>query len=230
MTRLRLHQPVEGRAAGEIADVPAGRADWMLANGYASLAGDDTDSTDGEGELQRGVSDASNDPTLAANREAPDDEDGNPLVPTTEDPTVVFKEDLGSVQDFSGAPTRLFDPREHSVKDVLAHLAAHPQDAGRVHGLETGVDGKSRAGILKSGVNFGPQEIPEDGGAEPRPVNAELVGPDAPSADTLAGREPLVPNDPEPGDPATTETPGDTRNDEPEEGVVVRNPALGTAF
>jgi hypothetical protein len=227
MVRLKLHQPIEGGAADEVVDVPAERADWLVANGYASLA-DSDDSTGGEGELVRDVN-AENDPTLASNREAPDDEDGNPAVPTTENPSVVWQDDNGAVQDFSGKATRGFDPAEHTVEEVNAYLAEHPQEAGRVLGLERDPNkGKQRKGVLTNGTGGGATAV--DDRSDPKPVDEAVVGPATPSADTLAGREPKLPNDPEPGDAATTVTPGDPKADEPEHGTVVRNPATGTAF
>lgn len=228
MTRIRLHQPVEGKAAGETVDIESARADWYVGQGYASL--EDDDSTGGQGDLVTPPG-ADSDPTLADNREAPDNEDGTPAVPTTDDPSVVYQDDNGAVQDSSGKVTRGFDPAEHSVAEVNAYLAEHPQEAGRVLGLERDPNkGKQRKGVLTNGTDFAPTAVEDDDRSEPAAVNPDLVGPDAPSADTLAGREPKLPNDPEPGDAATTQTPGDTKLNEPEDGVVVRNPATGTAF
>jgi len=228
MTRLRLHQPVEGRAVGEVVDVPAERADFYLTQGYAGL--EDGDATDDDAELVTAPP-ASSDPTLAENRETPDNEDGTPAVPTTDDPSVVYQDDNGAVQDFSGKIARSFDPAEHSVTEVNAYLAEHPQEAGRVLGLERDPNkGKQRKGVLTNGTNFGPTAVGDDDRSEPKPVDDQLVGPDTPSADTLAGREPKTPNSPDPGDAATTQTPGDPKADEPDEGTVVRNPATGAAF
>lgn len=39
-----------------------------------------------------------------------------------------------------------FDPGQHTVKEVLAHLDEHPEDLGRVVGAETA--GEARKGLL----------------------------------------------------------------------------------
>lgn len=64
--RIKLHQDVEGRKAGETVDVPEKRAKWLLAEGYAST------SADSDGVHATSVP-ADLDPRLAENREKPDD-------------------------------------------------------------------------------------------------------------------------------------------------------------
>lgn len=64
MTRVTLHDDIEGHKSGETVDVPAERAEYYLVNGYAS-----TPSYNREEHAEAGVKSYKNDPTLAENRE-----------------------------------------------------------------------------------------------------------------------------------------------------------------
>jgi hypothetical protein len=82
---VKLHQPVEGKGAGE--SYSGEREDWLVAQGYASRE---------DGVDKHLITDvkAKDDPTLAANREAPGEKP-----PTTEKPTTEFKKGVSSIQD-----------------------------------------------------------------------------------------------------------------------------------
>lgn len=70
MATVKLHQDVLGHRSGETVEVDGTQGEWLVANGYASVEGE----TDEDKHLVT-TSDAAGDPTLAMNREAPDEFD-----------------------------------------------------------------------------------------------------------------------------------------------------------
>ena len=114
--KLKLAQDVEGHKSGETVDVPADRAAFYLAEGYATHPDGKSRSDGGDMLLVSGVP-AEKDPRLAENREDPDAE-----IPGHVD----------RVQDASQPPAPLtpesFNPDEHTAAQVNAYLASLPTD------------------------------------------------------------------------------------------------------
>lgn len=153
---VRLHQPVEGKAAGET--YSGEREDWLVAQGYASREGDMTDKT-----LLRDV-EADKDPTLAQNREAPGDEPPNAKRPTTE-----FKEGVTSIQDKT--PADKDKPTPGSGTGMVGK-GAEPLYDNAAH-AEDNVNEVDPEDVEPLEVPDPPKDVNDDQGAEKR-RNAEV--------------------------------------------------------
>lgn len=138
MAEILLHDSVLGRAAGETVTVTAKEADYLTTTGKASIPGSTVDRTN-----VVGPSSVANDLLLASNREGVDAEH-----PTTDDPTLVPRDDLGQTQDreVSEGAVEAFHPAKHTVAEVNEYLEANPKDAERVLTLER--DNAARVGVL----------------------------------------------------------------------------------
>lgn len=148
---VRLHQPVEGKAAGEL--YSGDREDWLVAQGYASRENSHTDK-----HLITDV-DAKDDPTLAANREKPSE---GP--PTTENPTTAFEKGITSIQDMT--PAKEGEPTAGSGTGRVAKGAEPGYDnAAHASDNENDVD-PSKVKALK--IADAPEDVNDDQGAEKR--------------------------------------------------------------
>jgi hypothetical protein len=72
--KLKIHQDILGHTSGTEVEVDGTQAEWLVAEGYASVADSESDYAQEDKHLVTSA-DAKNDPTLASNREAPDDFD-----------------------------------------------------------------------------------------------------------------------------------------------------------
>lgn len=112
---VTLHSPVEGLAAGETYSGP--REDWLVAQGYASR-----DKVDG---LHATSVEVAKDPTVAENREAPDED-----APTTTETRQV----LGASSDESyrapdlKAATDSTQPNQKAIDKMLAEVEEGKRD------------------------------------------------------------------------------------------------------
>ena len=120
MVMILLHQDVEGKKRGMTVDVPATRADWLVAQGYASTAASKTVQ-----HVNTTTVPLSSDPTNKANRELPSA------------PPLGFP---GRVPFAAKPPFRApviteesYDPGKYTVAEVNAYLASvQPAEKARV--------------------------------------------------------------------------------------------------
>lgn len=125
MPELTLAQPIEGGVPGDVVDIPAERAEWYLARGYA-YDPDDTTS-----KLLNTSPPRAQDPTLAENREGPNE-------PLPEgDPTPGVSDTMGLGDD----------PGDFTVHEVVAYLDATADTVEQDRVLAAEAAGRNRAGI-----------------------------------------------------------------------------------
>jgi hypothetical protein len=70
--KLKIHQDILGLTSGTETEVDGTQAEWLVREGYASVADSESDYAQEDKHLVTSA-DAEHDPTLAANREAPDE-------------------------------------------------------------------------------------------------------------------------------------------------------------
>lgn len=127
--QVKLHQPVEGRDAGETIEVDDKRGEWLISQGYASKP-----------RARRDLSDVTSvaaeiDPTLAANREGPDeDTDG---VQTQETPATPA-DGAAAQQDRTGPASGVKAPEGDATPAAKTpeQLAAETQAAAREQAIK----------------------------------------------------------------------------------------------
>lgn len=124
MPELTLAQPIEGGMPDDVVDIPAERAEWYKANGYAY------DPTDDSNKLLNTSVPRSQDPTLAENREGPNE----PLPEGDPTPGESDTMALGG------------DPGDFTVSEVVAYLET-ADEVERTRVIDAEIAGKNRAGI-----------------------------------------------------------------------------------
>lgn len=164
MALVKLHQDALGELAGAEVEVDGTQREWLIAEGYASDVGQKPSDVDGAavdtGEIERPKEDkldvttvdAKDDPTLAINREDPDELDAAGL---EDDASNSDAAKLAHVT--SASPDRQGPATQHRQPE----RAENPSDAGtqEYDGTET--------------PTAGPRAIPVDGDA-PIPAVADL--------------------------------------------------------
>jgi hypothetical protein len=139
MARIKLHDDIYGHKSGESIDVSQSKADWAVANGYASTSGDDTKL------IQANGVPAGKDQTLAKNREAPNKglqeqiADGDLLKADPDKDTDDVQPTLNNLQPIELTNGKGDPAKAARGKDALEAKAdqADPGDAPEVSGEPT---------------------------------------------------------------------------------------------
>ena len=160
MATVKLHQDVLGHRSGETVEVDGTQGEWLVANGYASVEGE----SDEDKHLVT-TSEAAGDPTLAMNREAPDDFDA-------------AKAEDEANNDEASKRADVEDAATVRTGGSTEHREAPAADTADADGKATYDGGEA--------PTAGPQAIPVDDSA---PVPAVADAKDSETADDTEGSE-----------------------------------------
>ena len=164
--KLKIHQDILGLRSGTETEVDGTQAEWLVREGYASVADSESDYAQEDKHLVTSA-DAEHDPTLAVNREAPDEFDA------------AEKEDEAENDEASKAA----DAKDAAA--VRAGGATEKRDSDSPEAADT--EETSYGEVDPSTPTAGPNGVPVDDSA-PVPAVADLTKTSESTDDTEADK------------------------------------------
>lgn len=166
--KLKIHQDVLGLTSGTETEVDGTQAEWLVREGYASVADTESDYAQEDKHLITSA-DAENDPTLAANREAPDEYDA------------AAKEDEAENDEASKAKAAA------DYAPTRTGGATEKRDSANPDAVDGNTEKASYGEVDSSTPTAGPAGVPVDDSA-PVPAVADVTK-DSETADDTEGSE-----------------------------------------